>query len=382
MEAFVSRITRNLITSVLAALCLAAQPLSAADVRVTTWNLDWFPNGTPKEATPAEQEGRIRAAADVLRPLNPDIILLQEIKDYDAAQKLADTIQPGAYQIAICSAFKERNGVGRQQVAILGKQPAQAAWAETWKSMEGVDPPRGFSFAWYKINGVDLGVYCVHLKSNLVMHGDKAAEGAKNVRKREVAAQQLLDHINSVVAPKMPTVRTFLIGGDFNTNPDEFVNEKTLTTLEQGGFQSCMAGLAAPLRVTHPRSHGYPDTTFDYFFAKGVTVSKPQITRSDASDHLPVTCTLKLGAGSTASATSVSQPSNVETAPATPVAQPTAPVAESVTLAKAISIPIQSGSTVLPPGTRLQVVSRDTSNVRIKYMNAMYEIPISATDLR
>src|SRR5439155_4171040 len=29
-------------------LFIASQSLLASDVRVTTWNLDWFPNGTPK----------------------------------------------------------------------------------------------------------------------------------------------------------------------------------------------------------------------------------------------------------------------------------------------------------------------------------------------
>ena len=141
---------------------------SAANVRLTTWNLDWFPNGKPKEAPPADQEKRIQAAADVLRNLDPDIILLQEIRDYDTCVRLAEAIKPHTYQVAICSAFKEpfQPGLGKQQVAILAKEPAQAAWAERWKSMEGVDPPRGFAFAWFKIKGADFGVYSVPQKQS------------------------------------------------------------------------------------------------------------------------------------------------------------------------------------------------------------------------
>src|SRR5205814_4744397 len=113
-------------------------------------------------------------------------------RDYDACAKLADAIGPGEYQVAICSAFKQGNGLGKQQVAILAKQSAMAAWAEPWKSMQGVDPPRGFAFAWFKVNGADIGIYSVHLKSNLVTHDDKAAATAKNIRQREVSAHQLL----------------------------------------------------------------------------------------------------------------------------------------------------------------------------------------------
>jgi hypothetical protein len=48
--------------------------------------------------------------------------------------------------------------IGKQQVAILSKYQAQAAWAEPWKSMNGVDPPRGFAFAWFKIGNEEIGV--------------------------------------------------------------------------------------------------------------------------------------------------------------------------------------------------------------------------------
>jgi len=139
---------------------LLATTAVASPIRVTTWNLEWFPNGKPKELPAAEQQQRIAAAADVLRPLNPDIILLQEVRDYEVCARLAEAIAPRTYHVAICSAFREpfTPGIGKQQVAILAKTPAQAAWSETWKSMGGVDPPRGFAFAWYKINGIDLGV--------------------------------------------------------------------------------------------------------------------------------------------------------------------------------------------------------------------------------
>ena len=56
------------------------------------------------------------------------------------------------------------SGLGRQQVAILSKYQAQAAWSEPWKSMNGVGPPRGFAFAWFKIRNEDVGVYSLHLK--------------------------------------------------------------------------------------------------------------------------------------------------------------------------------------------------------------------------
>ena len=56
--------------------------------------------------------------------------------------------------------------------------------------MNGVGPPRGFAFAWFKIRNEDVGVYSLHLKSNLITHGDREAE---------VAIAQLLTHVHDVI---------------------------------------------------------------------------------------------------------------------------------------------------------------------------------------
>src|SRR5258707_13437507 len=202
----------------------------AQTVRCTTWNLEWFPNGSAHEASAEQQNQRIKEAADVLRPINPDILLLQEVRDYEVCARLGEAIAPGIYHVAICSAFKEpfQSGLGKQQVAILSKYQAQAAWSEPWKSMNGVDPPRGFAFAWFKIGNEDVGVYSVQFKSNLITRGDREVETAKNIRKREVAVAQLLTHIHDVVGATIPTIKSVVIGGDFNANHDQamFASER------------------------------------------------------------------------------------------------------------------------------------------------------------
>jgi len=42
---------------------------SPAKIRITTWNLEWFSNGSLHDSTPEKQAQRIEAAADVLRPI-------------------------------------------------------------------------------------------------------------------------------------------------------------------------------------------------------------------------------------------------------------------------------------------------------------------------
>jgi endonuclease/exonuclease/phosphatase family metal-dependent hydrolase len=289
---FANRAFLALLASFVVGSAIGESP-EPAKIRITTWNLEWFPNGSAHDATPEVQAQRIAAAADVLRPIDPDIILLQEVRDYEACVRLGEAIAPGRYHVAICSAFKEpfQSGLGKQQVAILSKYQAQAAWAERWKSMSGVDPPRGFAFAWFKIGNDELGVYSVHLKSNLITHGDKETETAKNIRKREVAIAQLLAHVHDVIGSTMPSIKSIVIGGDFNTNHDQemFAAERTLDSLADAGYQNGFEGMPLPERVTHPGNHGFPDATFDFIFAKGLTASQPAIIRTNASDHWPVT---------------------------------------------------------------------------------------------
>jgi endonuclease/exonuclease/phosphatase family metal-dependent hydrolase len=265
----------------------------AQTVRCTTWNLQWFPNGSAHETSTAQQEQRIKEAADVLRPINPDIVLLQEVRDYDVCARLGEATAPGIYHVVICSAFKEpfQRGLGKQQVAILSKYQAQAAWAEPWKRLNGVDPPRGFAFAWFKIGDTDIGVYSLHLKSNLITHGDKEAETAKNIQKREVAVTQLIAHVHDVIETTKLAIKGIVIGGDFNTNHDQemFEAEKTLDSLIGAGYQNGFEELPLERRVTHPANHGFPDATFDYVFTRDLQASPPSVTQTSASDHWPVT---------------------------------------------------------------------------------------------
>jgi endonuclease/exonuclease/phosphatase family metal-dependent hydrolase len=388
----VRRFQRTAVSLVLALLAFAAPVLPAASVRVTTWNLKWFPNGSPKELAPAEQTKRIADAADVLRPLNSDIILLQEVKDYDACARLAEAIRPQTYQVAICSAFKDSftRGLGKQQVAILAKEHAQAAWSEPWRSMDGVDPPRGFAFAWFKIGGSDVGVYSLHLKSNLIMRGDRIAEAQKNIRKREVAVDQILNHIRDMIAPAMPMVKSFVVGGDFNTNPDQpdFAEEKTLSKLTDAGFSNPMDGMPLVQRITHPGSGRYPDATFDYLFGSNLVPAKSQITATEASDHYPVTCNFTLPA-TYADAQPFPTPApdlppdpRSGSSPKSTPASATSPTPQFITITRPVRVKIPYGEAVLPRGLKLTVVSRDAQTVTVQYLDGTQIIPISSTDLR
>jgi hypothetical protein len=52
----------------------------------------------------------------------------------------------------------------------------------------------------------------------------------KNTRKREVSMQQLLTHVHDVIVATIPSIKSWIVGGDFNTNKDQemFATEQTL----------------------------------------------------------------------------------------------------------------------------------------------------------
>src|SRR5204862_5423928 len=76
-------------------------------------------------------------------------------------------------------------------------------------------------------------------------------------------------------------------------------------------------------------------------------------------------------------------PASIAPTPAT-IPQPTSSAAteQFVTITKPVAIQIPHGSTVLQPGTRLPILSRDSNSVDVRYLDSRYTIPISSTDLR
>lgn len=271
----------------------AAQLFAADALKITTWNLKWFPSGLANRKEPAVESVRILQAAAVLREIDPDIVLLQEIRDEDSAEQLFTAIAPHHYQIAIVSRFNEGATVGWQQVVIAAKIPAKAALARRWKTSGLVDPPRGFAYAIFQIGKQTVAVCSVHLKSNLT-RGDTFRQTQLNILKRELAAQQLVEQLHVLATETGIRPDFVVVGGDFNTSPDDtkFASEKTLRVFSDAGFENPLMALPPNRRVTIPGEGRYPAVTFDYILVANAKVSDMRIIPSKASDHWPVTVAL------------------------------------------------------------------------------------------
>ena len=255
---------------------------SSSTVRVAFWNIQWFPGRHPNASTVAEQQ-QIAAVQRDMRAIDADVIGLEEARDFSKAS-LAVASRPG-FKVDVCSNFPPREDQNvAQQVAIASRLTPISAWVEMWKHNGALIPPRGFAFAVYEIVPRHLLlVYALHLKSN---RGEISEDRAI----REESMRQLRAHINAMsnAYAKLGTIM-WIVGGDFNTSPDDprFVEETTTRRLIADGFSWCWQNVPFSERITLPADKFFPSACFDHiFFRNGNLISARVIpTSKRSSDH-------------------------------------------------------------------------------------------------
>jgi endonuclease/exonuclease/phosphatase (EEP) superfamily protein YafD len=260
---------------------------------VAFWNIKWFPGGRPN-AYRGEETKQIRSVhADIVK-LQADVIGLEEVRDFDSA---ALAVKPLAgFKVDVCSNFPPREGqLETQQVAITSRLQPLSAWAELWKAGRAITPPRGFAFAAYQLAPRQLLlVYAVHLKSN-------RGELVEDIAIREESMLQTVAHMKAMAEAygRLGTI-TWIVGGDFNTAPDDprFASEKTLSFLTGNGFRWSWEDIPFEARVTMPPDQRFPAACFDHLFYRGATLKRAETMASSgvSSDHRAVRAEFVLSA--------------------------------------------------------------------------------------
>jgi endonuclease/exonuclease/phosphatase family metal-dependent hydrolase len=280
---------RKLTVAVLCALLAILQDIRGDVVTIATWNLEWFPGGKPNSSQ-AERLVHMSAARDALIDIRPDILCLQEVRDWDSVAELV-SILPN-FQTLVVSRFREMGSSGPlsiQQLAIASNRPTESAWSESFKPSP-TTPPRGFSFAAIRHGKTVLVIYSVHFKSN-------RGEATSNIAKREEAARQLLAHAAEMESAFSDSAKIVtIIAGDFNTDPTDarFASEETFGLLKEK-FAWAWENVSLTERVTNPANGRYPDACFDGFLVRGATkLSCKPIRIHGVSDHFPVVLTVTI----------------------------------------------------------------------------------------
>lgn len=291
------RILAALFAATLFVPTLLAQPTppppapAASSITATFWNVQWFPGRRPN-ATRSEERRQVRTVHRDLAQLPSDLVALEEVRNFEQAA-LAVRPLPG-FKVDVCSNFPAREGqIEAQQIAITSRLQPLSAWAESWKPYRAMIPPRGFAFAAYQLAPRQLLlVYALHLKSN-------RGEIHEDMRIREESISQLLSHMKAMknAYEKLGTL-AWIVGGDFNTAPDDsrFAREKTVPALLANDFRWAWEGIPFAARITLPGDERYPPASFDQIFYRGASLAKAWVgkTSPQSSDHRAVNVTLEL----------------------------------------------------------------------------------------
>ena len=260
----------------------SSPPRAKKSFRIVYWNIQWFPGRSPN-ASVREQTKQIDSVHRDLAQLDADIIGMEEVRDFAHASLAVQPMRD--FKVDVCSNFPPREGQNvAQQVAIASRLQPMSAWAEQWKSGTTVTPPRGFAFAAYEFAPNELLlVYALHLKSN-------RGGLRENIVVREESIHQLLAHMQAMKSAygKLGNLH-WIVGGDFNTAPDDsrFSSEKTARDLLGQGFRWVWENVPKESRMTRPPDRLYPAACFDHIFYRGAILRDARVikTSSQSSDH-------------------------------------------------------------------------------------------------
>lgn len=256
----------------------APKPALPKSIRIVAWNLEWFPGHKP-DPTPEAESLHMEVAKAALAELNPDVLLLEEVRDWDKAAELCQAV-PGL-QVQVASNFESRP----QNQVVASKFPADSGWSDVWQK-DIVSPPRGYAFAAIELPGEHfLLAYALHLKSNL-------GELPVNIALREASAKQLLEHVPDMVQLYSRRAHVaVVVGGDLNTSLDDptFTTDHTLSAWKAAGFHWTHEGVPFANRTTIPGKGGFPDNCFDHIFTAGLGKPTASVKAYNGiSDHQPV----------------------------------------------------------------------------------------------
>lgn len=266
-------------------------PNESTAITVSFWNIQWFPGRRPN-ASPTEEARQTESVHRDVAAFPSAVIGMEEVRDWQHAQL---AVRPLAgFKIDVCSNFPPREGqTDAQQVAIASRLTPMSAWSEPWKPGGAITPPRGFAFAAYELAPKQmLLVYALHLKSN-------RGEIHEDIRIREASMRQLISHMAAMKTAydKIGSL-AWVVGGDFNTAPDDsrFAGETTSRDLLGSGFDWAWKNVAFADRITMPPDRRFPAACFDQIFYRGATLSKAWVaaTSPKSSDHRAVNVTLEM----------------------------------------------------------------------------------------
>lgn len=290
----------------------AAFDTAAREVTVMSYNVenmfDVFDDPyTDDQGTDVKRRDEIKSIAKAIATADPDIVVFQELENEHLLQGMIDTFLPDSgYQYVACQRTNSGRGIN---LGVISRLPIKRLTSYRFMTLTHpeIDPSvqtwrfaRDVMHAVIDVEGRELHVYNVHLKSNSSRPGDP-----NSMKWRTAEASALKSLIRDLVA-KHPDALAVAMG-DFNSNLEtrpEQVRPWPATAYlrkpEPDGttlLNDAHSGIAFEQRTTIKGSGRYPAAVFDYIYASPAlhqqlvqggagVVRDPLIVTG--SDHLPI----------------------------------------------------------------------------------------------
>lgn len=258
-----------------------ASPSTGKEVTVMSYNVenmfDVFDDPyTGDEGTDVKQRSEILAIAKAIAASDADIVVFQELENEHLLQGMVDTFLADAgYDHVACQQTNSGRGIN---LGVISRLPIKSLTSHRFKTLTHPDAPeRTWKFArdamqiTVDVDGQDLHLFNVHLKSNSSRDGDP---NSKLWRTSEAIA------LKGLVREKLKQDPDALILalGDFNSNietrpeqPRPWPATEHIRKPEADGTQLLSDAHDEiedyDTRITLPGSGPYPPVIFDYIYA-------------------------------------------------------------------------------------------------------------------
>lgn len=348
----------RIVLAVLLVTGLAAVPVRAQQFRIATWQVTDVVMQKLTNAAPAVEPPRIAEIANTLSSADADAIILYGITDSQALRRIAESMRPRKYSVAIHSLFRQGNNRGPvvgQPFGILARRDKMAAKNIEWNNTGRIDMPGGFTFATLHHGNGAVCVYVANMPGSLT-NGVGAADGNYFSRKRNYAAEFLSHHATWLATTYTNQPFATYLTGDINLVSKKPVKDDCAPLLEKAGFRPVPVGVAQDKSTLAITNGPLVSRVFDPVFTRNVDFMATRQVAVPAPDQPLVICEITLKPSGSASVTKPvrvlapkPKPESIEELlPVAPVPAP-APVQLAATPTPAPVAPLAA----LPPPTPL-----------------------------
>jgi hypothetical protein len=251
----------------------------ADTIRALSWNM-----ASSAADLAANVSNAWRQAAPAFEAVEPQIILLQHVKDWQTCDRLAKALKPAGCRVVICSSFREGESgpLSSDQVAILSWVPAYFSWYESWAPVSDSQVAGGFAFAAVQFGKQRFGFYAAQFGSA----GAVLLEGC---------ARQILKHAEGVDNWAKHRIEGSLISASFETPGVDFFSRRVLKMLADAGYLDVLAAMPEAQRNAFSPGAGAGPGISDFLLAEpGACSGNPRILAAANFSKYPLLCDLDL----------------------------------------------------------------------------------------